>query len=257
MTGVLRIWAAALIAAFTISRASAADLTPAPEPLPPPPPLFFLHVGALGIFFEPNAQSTGGGFFNYLPIPANALPTGNAQGAITNVAIRPNYTLGLEAGWFVTPNIALAISAGVPPIAHLKATGLTLVPELGTNSLGSVRHGPAMFLLQYHFNNWGLLQPFIPGNLQPYLGVGAVYLLNFGNINDGILTNLAVDQNFGFVVQGGIDYMLTQNWGLFADVKHLWLSTDVSGDLLNLNIPIRTHVQLDPWAASAGITFKY
>ncbi|HUI20312.1 MAG TPA: OmpW family outer membrane protein [Methylocella sp.] len=251
MTGAFRVWAAALIAALAITRAEAADLTPTPEPAPPPPPLFYLHVGALGVFPQTNAQSTGGGFFNYLPVPAGALGTipPNAQGGISNVAIRPVYTLGLEAGWFITPNIALEISAGVPPIAHLKATGLTLAPQLGTNLLGSTRIGPAMFLLRYQFTNFG--------PIQPYLGAGAVYMLNFGNISDGILTNLAVDQNFGFVVQAGADYMLTQNWGVFLDGKKIFYSTDVSGDLLNLGVPIRTHVQLDPWVASAGITFKY
>lgn len=249
MTGAIKLWVAAMLAALTITRAAAADLTPVPEPLPPAPPLFYVHVGALGVFTLPDAQSTGGGFFNFLPIPPGALGPTSAQGAISNVAIRPNYTLGLEAGYFITPNIAIALSAGVPPVAHLKATGLTLVPQLGTNLLGSVRYGPAMGILQYHFTNFGAFQP--------YAGIGAAYVLNFGNISDGILTNLSVDQNFGLVLQAGADYMLTQNWGVYVDVKKVFYATDVSGDLLNLAIPIRTHVQLDPWAAGAGITFKY
>ncbi len=130
MTGSFRVWGAALLAALFITRAEAADLTPTPEPPPPPAPIFFVHVGALGVLPMTNAQSTGGGFFNTLPVPAGALPPAfnNAQGAISNVAIRPIYTLGLEAGYFVTPNIAIALSAGVPPIAHLKATDLTLAP---------------------------------------------------------------------------------------------------------------------------------
>lgn len=249
MTGSFRVWGAALLAALFITRAEAADLTaPPPEPPPPPAPIFFVHVGALGVFPMTNAQSTTGGFFNFLPVPSGAIGP-NAQGAISNVAIRPIYTLGLEAGYFVTPNIAIALSAGVPPIAHLKATGLTLAPQLGTNNLGSVRFGPAMLLAQYHFTNFGAFQP--------YLGAGAVYVINFGNFSDGILTNLSADQNFGFVLQAGADYMLTQNWGVFVDAKKIFYSTDVSGDLLNLNVPIRTHVQLDPWVTSAGITFKY
>ena len=169
MTGAIRVWAAALIAALAITRADAADLTPTPEPLPPAPPIFYVHVGALGVFTQPNAQSTGGGFFNFLPVPQGARAR-VAQGALSNVAIRPNYTVGLEAGYFVTPNIAVALSAGVPPLVHLKATNLTLTPSLGTNLLGSVRFGPAMGLLQYHFTNFGAFQP--------YFGVGAAYVLN-------------------------------------------------------------------------------
>ncbi|MGH6801621.1 MAG: hypothetical protein ACRECZ_09460, partial [Methylocella sp.] len=60
MTGATRIWAAAFIAALAITRADAADLTPPPEPIPPAPPIFYVHVGAAGVFYSPpDAQSTG------------------------------------------------------------------------------------------------------------------------------------------------------------------------------------------------------
>jgi outer membrane protein len=244
MTGAIRIWAAAFLATCAVARANAAELTPVPEPPPPPPaPLFFVHVGALGIFPQVNASSTGGGFFNTVN-PGGVLLTN-----IANVAIRPQYTVGLEAGYFITPNIALALSSGIPPLAHIKATGVTLAPLLGTDLLGSVRYGPVAVLLQYHFTQFGAIQP--------YVGVGGAYVLNFGNISDGILRNFAVDQNFAFVVQGGADFMLTPNWGLFIDAKKAFYNTDGFGFPLNTFVPIRTHVTIDPWVATTGITFKY
>jgi outer membrane protein len=258
MTGAIRIWAAALIAAFAITRAAAADLTPTPEPLPPAPPLFFVHVGALGVFYEPNAVPTGGGFLDQLPIPAGLLGVVNGipspAGSLTNVALPPSYTVGLEAGYFVTPNIAIAISAGVPPLLHVKAINLSLTPYLGTNLLGSARVGPLMALLQYHFTNFGAFQP--------YFGAGAAYVVMFNNISDGILTNFKVDDNFAFVVQGGADYMLGDlglpNWGVYVDVKKLiYYNPPFQGNLLNLGIPIRTVGQLNPWVIGTGITFKY
>jgi len=241
MRSAVRFCAAALFAALAVTRVAAADLAPPSlPPAPPAPPSFFLHVGALGAFMETNASSTGGGFFNNVAGVAS----------ISNIAIRPNYTLALELGYFLTPNIAIALSAGIPPVAHLKATGFTLAGTFGTNLLGSMRWGPAMALLQYHVTQWG---PF-----QPYAGVGAVYLLNFGNIADGILVNnFGVDQNFGAVLQLGADYMLTQNIGVFVDGKKLFLSTDAQGTVVTTNIPIRTHVKLDPWVASAGLTLKF
>jgi outer membrane protein len=244
MTASIRIWAAAFLATCAVARANAADLAlPPPPPPPPPAPLFYVHVGALGIFPQVNASTTGGGFFNTVN------PGGPLLTNIWNVAIRPQYTVGLEAGYFVTPNIALALSSGVPPIAHIKATGVTLAPLLGSDLLGSVRYGPAVLLLQYHFTQFGAIQP--------YVGVGGAYVLNFGNISDGILRNFSVDQNFAFVVQAGADLMLTPNWGVFVDAKKVFYNTDAQGFLLNTNVPIRTHVAVDPWAATAGITFKY
>jgi outer membrane protein len=144
----------------------------------PPPPSFYVHAGVFGIFFQTNAQPTGGGLF----------PT-------TNTTIRPVYTLALEAGYFVTPNFAIAFSIGVPPLESFKATGFPGTPVFGSNLLGTVRAGPAIALLQYHFTQFGALQP--------YAGIGVGYVLDFGNINNGVLTNFSIDQNFGFVLQAG------------------------------------------------------
>jgi outer membrane protein len=241
MTGALKLWAASLVAAFTVTCAHAAEPTPAPPPPPPPEPIFFVHVGALGVFTLPNAQPEGGGVFGVL---------GGSGATLTNVAIRPNYTLGLEAGYFITPNIALALSAGVPPLIHIKAENLNLTPLLGTNLLGSARYGPLALLLQYHFTSFGAIQP--------YFGVGGAYVVQFANISDGILRNFSIDNNFAFVLQGGVDYMLTPNWGVFADLKKaIYFNPDFQGELLNTNVHVRTLGSLDPWVVSAGVTFKY
>ncbi|HEY4846762.1 MAG TPA: OmpW family outer membrane protein [Methylocella sp.] len=248
MTGAIRIWAAAFIAALTITRADAADLTPTPEPLPPAPPIFYVHVGALGAFYTPpDAQSTGGGFLK-------AIPVLGTTARLDNVSIRPSYTVGLEAGYFITPNWAVALSAGVPPPIVIKATGFHVdgfnTNPLGTNLVGSGRVGPLMALLQYHLTQFGALQP--------YFGAGAAYVVLFANTSDGILSNFSIDSTFSFVVQGGFDYMLTQNWGVFVDLKRLiYLNPNFQGDLLNTDIHIKTLGKIDPWVASAGITFKY
>jgi outer membrane protein len=252
MTGAIRIWAAAFIAALAITRADAADLTPTPEPLPPPPPIFFVHVGALGAFYQPpDAQSTGGGVLKVIPIPGLG-----TTARLDNVSIRPSYTLGLEAGYYITPNWAIAISAGVPPPLVIKATGFSVdgfgTNPLGTNLVGDVRFGPLMGLVQYHFNQFGAIQP--------YLGAGAAYVVMFSNNSSGILSNFSVDPTFCFVVQGGANLMLTQNWGVFVDVKKLiYLNPNFQGNLLNINPPIhiRTLGKIDPWVVSTGITFKY
>ncbi|MGH6839601.1 MAG: OmpW/AlkL family protein [Methylocella sp.] len=247
MTGAIRIWAAALVAALAITRADAADLTPTPEPLPPAPPLFFVHVGALGAFYSPpDAQSTGGGLLKSIPVLGGV--------TLNNVAIPPSYTLGLEAGLFITPNIALAISAGVPPLIHIKATVLNVAGLLGTDQVGSARFGPLMGLVQYHFTNFGAFQP--------YIGAGAAYVVMFSNISDGILSDFNIDDSFCFVVQGGFDYMLGDfglpHWGVFVDGKKLiYLNPNFQGNLLNTSIHIKTLGKIDPWIASTGITFKY
>jgi outer membrane protein len=233
MLGARRFCAAAVILSLAVGWAAAAELAPTPpaEPLPPTAPTFYVHVGALGGFLVTNAQPTGGGLFG-----------------ATNIDIRPVYTLGLEAGYFVTPNIALALSGAVPPILNFKATGLPPPAGLlGTDLIGSVRAGSLNALVQYHFTQFG--------PLQPYFGAGVGYAFVFANISDGILTNFSVDQNFAFVLEAGADWMLTPNWGVFIDGKKTFFSTDAQGFFAGT--PERAHIQLDPWLVSSGITFKY
>jgi outer membrane protein len=233
---VMRFCVVAVFAVIVVTPGASTDLVTSVEPpSPSAPPIFYVHAGALGGFLQVNAQPTGGGLFG-----------------VANVAIRPVYTLGLEAGYFVTPNIAIAVSASVPPLEHFKATGFPQAAAFGSNLLGSTRAGLAMLLLQYHFTQFGAIQP--------YAGIGGGYIANFGNISDGILTNFSLDQNFGFVVQGGADLMLTPNWGVYVDGKKTFLSTDAQGFLATAVGPpvrVRAHVTLDPWRASAGIAFKY
>lgn len=257
MTGSLRFWAASLAAAFTATCAWAAEPVPeAPPPPEPPAPTFFVHLGALGVFTVDNASSTGGGFFNVVD-PINPLGLPGPLATIQNVTARPMYTLGYDLGYYITPNVALSLFSGIPPILRVKAVGLSVLPDvpginhglLGTPVLASERWGPLTFLLQYHFTQFGMIQP--------YVGVGAAYITSFGHINDGILRNSFIDNDWTFAAQAGADIMLTPNWGVFAQVVKLWYETDAGGFLLNTNIPIRTRVVTDPWFPEFGVTFRY
>lgn len=241
-----RLGLAGICSLLAISCAAAADLTPPAEPPPPPPPTIYVHGGVIGSWANVNASPTGGGLF------ATQETTGGLFGGAWNVAIRPVYTVLLEAGYFVTPNFAIALATAVPPVSHFKATGLFGASIFGTDLLGSARYGEIAVLFQYHFTQFG---PF-----QPYVGMGPGYALNFGNISDGLLRNFYWDQNFAFILQAGADYMLTPNWGVFVDGKKVFFSTDSGGfaiTTLGIPVPVRANVRVDPWAADVGITFKY
>jgi len=257
MTGALRLCAASLVAAFTATCAWAAEPIPVPPPPPEPPaPTFYVHLGALGIFPDVNASNTGGGFFHTIPLTT---APGVTLATIENATIAPMYTLGYELGLYITPNVSVSLFSGVPPIAHVKATGLAVLPQAGglagnffptgTSLLGSMRWGPATLLFQYHFTQFGAIQP--------YIGLGAAYILHTAHISDGILRNFFVDQDWTFAASGGVDIMLTPNLGAFVSVVKLFYEADAGGFLLNTNIPIRTHVKTDPWFPMVGLTFKY
>ncbi len=242
MRTAVKIGILALIANLAAAPLAAEELAAPAEPVPPQTPQFFVHAGMAGIFPQTNASPEGGGIFPQIP-----LPVFGTLFATTNIAIRPLYTFTVEFGYYLTPNIAIAVLTGVPPLVHLKATGFSLAPLFHSDLSGSLRAGFAQLLIQYHFTEFG--------PVQPYAGVGVGYLANLGNINDGILTRVSLDQNFSLVLKGGVDLRFTPDWGVFVEAKKNLFSTDAQGFLVNA--PLRALLRVDPWVATTGVTLKF
>ena len=198
---------------------AAADFTPAAGS-------WFGHLGFMAAPYDEKSTISVGGFTD---------PT-------ADIGLAPSYTLSTEAGYFLTPNIALAISSGYPPTETAKGAGS--ISALGT--LGKVTGGMTDFNVQYHFANFGAFQP--------YVGAGPTYFAVFGT-QDGALTNFRVHPSWGANLQIGADWMLTKNLGLFADVKKVFISTTSTGSLGGA--PVNTDVQLNPTLFSVGMTLRY
>jgi outer membrane protein len=189
-------------------------------------PRWFFRAGPTGLFFDSSAKIALGG----KDLAGASLTASN------------NGTLIIEGGYFITRDIAVEISGGIPPTTTF--TGKGTIAGLG--ELGKATYGPAVFSVNYYFK--GL------GSLRPYLGVGEAYAFIFST-KDGAVRDLHVNGNRGFVVQGGFDYRVTKNWSVFADLKHISLKVNARGELLNA--PVTASVTLDPTIASLGISYHW
>lgn len=187
---------------------------------------FFLHLGASAVPYDESAT---------IAMDGTTIP-----GA--NVSFDPSYTAALEFGWYFTPNFAIALSSGYPPT--VSAMGAGTIAAYG--SLGKVTGGMIELNGQYHFTNFG--------NFQPYVGAGPTYFHVF-NTQDGALSSFAVDDAFGFNLQIGADWMITKNFGLFVDVKKIFISTSARG--FAGPSTLTSDVRLDPTIISAGLTLRY
>lgn len=188
--------AATAASALLVTAASAADLhsydgAPAVEP-----PSFYLHVGAAGVFNEPTARISLAG----APIAGAAVKIGDRA------------TFAAEAGYFVTPRIAVSVSGGIPPLSKVEASGT--LAELAT--IGKTRGGPFSATVHYHFEGLGALQP--------YIGVGVAELVVFDD-EARLVRRYKTDDAVGPVVQVGLDLMLDTHWGVFFDAKKGLLGT--------------------------------
>lgn len=147
----------------------------------------------------------------------------------------------IDFSYFFNKYIALELIAAITP-HDVEATGTSL----GNVDLGSVWLLPPTLLLQYH-------HPFANG-LKPYVGAGVNYTFFLNeDAAGGTVTSVDYENSFGWALQFGVDYMLTEHWLLNLDVKKLFLSTDVS---LNGGA-IKADVDIDPWIIGVGLGYRF
>ena len=161
----------------------------------------------------------------------------------SNARTSNNFTVSFDVGYNITKNIAASVTVGVPPKPHI--TGEGAVASLGV--LGKVRYGPVFFTGSYRFPK--------VGRVRPYGGGGAAYAIIFKEF-DGSVTQLGVHNNWGSILQGGVEYEVNKKYDLFFDFKEIWLAVDAHGQLSG-NVPMKARVKLNPSLVSMGIKFHF
>jgi outer membrane protein len=266
-----------MAAALTVTAAVAADFptkkAPIPAPVATPAPVvgsvlsgFFVKAGFLYAINQTSAKL----YSQPAPIPGLAQERVNGVGAtVDNVA-----TLGVEAGYFVTPNVSIDIAAGLPMWAKDKtkgtptcpfdllctvpATGLPLPPN-GT-VLAKIQPSFVPVTVNYHFKQFGAFQP--------YVGAGVAAVFSF-QTKDAFNTGVKVNPAVGLVLQGGADYMLDEHWGVTFDVKKVFahVTSHATGDNLAtlggsypaipLAVTATQKTYFQPWVLSTGVTYHF
>jgi len=152
------------------------------------------------------------------------------------------YVPEVDLTYFITDNIAIEAIAAIT-----KHDGKAKNTAAGDVDLGSVWVLPPTVTLQYH--------PFPKERLSPYVGAGVNYTFFFNDDtpDDGPVKSIHYSDSFGWALQAGVDYALTENVYLNIDVKRLFVSTKArinGGD-------IKSKVDVDPWIVGAGIGYKF
>ncbi len=169
----------------------------------------------------------------YLDMAGKSDPIGGV-GASDRITVNNKWIPELDVTYFFTPHIAAELVLTVPQKQNVYLDG---------NKIGSFTHLPPTLLVQYHF---------IPnGTFRPYVGAG----LNFTRIWGADIANnsLTLDSwSVAPALQIGMDYKLTKNWFLNADIKKVWLSSDVKAAGVKVS-----NVSLDPWLFSMGVGYRF
>lgn len=188
---------------------------------------WFVRIGVLGAIYNSSATFAPNG---------RVLP--GATAIISN-----NVTVMFDVGYDLTKKISVSLMGGVPPKPIIIGKGT--VASLG--ELGKVRYGSAIFTGYYRLPRWGAFRP--------YVGGGAAYAIILKE-HDRAVSQLKVHNNWGSVLQAGGEYELGRKWGLFLDLKEIWLAVNANG-LLSGGVPVTARVKLNPSLFSVGIKYHF
>ena len=188
------------------------------------------------------------------------IPDEGADLSVANAALAGNVEIGdqyvpeLDITYFFTDNIAAELILAVTP-HDVDAVGVTVPGALNNANvdLGDVWLLPPTLTLQYHFDTGTRFKPYIGA------GVNATFFFNEdeGAVADGI----DYDPRFGGALQLGVDYDLDGQpggWLLNADVKKVWINTDVTVDFTTaLGATVNADVDINPTILGIGFGYKY
>jgi outer membrane protein len=159
----------------------------------------------------------------------------NASSSLAGLNVEGQWTGELDFTYFFTKNIA----------AELILATTKHEVTLNGASLGNVWVLPPTLLLQYHFTDLGAFKPYVGG------GLNLTWFYDV-NLNAGPAKLTVDNTSVGGALQAGLDYEIAKNWVLNADVKYIWMSTDVyagGGTLTNLKI--------NPWVYGIGVGYRF
>ena len=113
---------------------------------------------------------------------------------------------------------------------------------------------PATVTVKYHFP--------LKGGVKPYVGAGPTYFMVFG---EGVgasakalgATKVGLSSEFGAALQAGVDIPLPDKaMGVSLDVKRYFVDTTARFHA-GSQLVLETEHKLNPWVASAGVTWRF
>jgi outer membrane protein len=249
------ILSAGVVHAADLSNPPAAPASPVPEAAP----RWYVRLGALGalndswssLFAQPVTEVAVPGI-GLVPVGGFGPQAPLVGRGATYSSI---FSATFQGGYFFTPNWSLEVSSGVPLWLTIKITGFSPTPPLSGTVLGKLLPSVVPITGVYHFTQYGAVQP--------YLGAGIVPTFELA-VHDGFNTGGWFEPTVGLVAQAGSDYMFNRNWGVFFDVKKLFIWSTGKSTGFDLGPPIgvipgaatiKTTIQ--PWLFSTGVTYRF
>ncbi len=153
-------------------------------------------------------------------------------------------SVALDATYFVTHNIGVNVLATF--LNFNVETGSAAIQDLASKDLGSVDLLPPIVSVQYHFSPDSAFSPYVAAGFNYN-----VFSDESGHLND---LSVEVDDTVGWVIGAGLDYSITENVSLNADLKYLTFEADVN---VGAAPAFDDELEVDAWIVGVGLGFKF
>ncbi|MCB5185073.1 outer membrane beta-barrel protein [Methylobacillus gramineus] len=192
-------------------------------------------VRARAVNVSPNEDSKLGDYTNSLL----------GAGAGAKLEVSDKVIPELDISYYVTKNIALEL---VLALGTRHNVGIKGANGVANEDLGSVNLLPPTLTAQWHFRP--------DQTFDPYVGAGVNYtrFMDNGLHSDQLNQDIRVERNsWGPALQAGFDYNLPDGWLINADIKYLWIDTDVR---LKNGTKIDS-LDINPWVVGFGFGKRF
>ena len=194
-----------------------------------------LAAAALPAFAQSKGDFTVGiGVHQVNPKSDNGALAGGTLPLDIGSDVRPTIT----GEYFVRDALGIEVLAALPFEHDISIKGV--------GKVGSTRHLPPTFSLQYHFNNGGKVSPFA--------GVGLNYTTFFRERTSGALagTELSLDDSWGAALHAGVDFKVGERGAIRVDARWIDIDTTVKVNGVSLG-----KAGIDPLAYGAAYVVKF
>lgn len=185
-----------------------------------------LRAAATGILFDSSSIVKLGG---------NVVPGGS-------VKLSNGVTMTGELEYFPVRSLSVTAVVGIP--LETTGTGTGTLAPLGR--AGSIKYGIGGLLARYHIN--------ASGRFSPFVSFGVSRLLVFSE-KDGSVTDLQVDGAWGPSFQGGADFHVSRNVGIYVNASFIPMKTNARG--MRGALPVDARATVNPTTIKAGLSYRF
>jgi len=155
--------------------------------------------------------------------------------------------LGAGINFFLSDRVSVeAKAAALESRLRVRIVGTDFIASA---DLGKAKIYPLSAILQWHLSEHG--------TIRPYLGAGIAHVI-LHNVNrsvTGSATGIHFKDPTGLVVDGGLEFNLSKQFGIYGDARYIPVETKSTATFVGTSSAVKMNVR--PLIVSAGLAWRF